>query len=81
MRVGQALVVCVSFALAGGCARKVVLDPSQVPARNDRSWTIRQTPTVATPIPATPATAPSSSSAAAPRSGASAAQPAASPPR
>lgn len=61
MRAGQ-LVIVLSLALAAGCERKVVLDPSQVPARNDPAWTIRQVPAGA-PGPSaahvpTPASAP-----------------------
>jgi hypothetical protein len=32
------------LALTASCGRKVVIDPSQVPARNDPAWTIRQAP-------------------------------------
>ncbi len=48
--------VALSLALAAGCARKVVLDPSQVAARNDPAWTVRQAPAGA-PGPAAPAPA------------------------
>ncbi len=54
MRVVQ-LVTVLSLALAAGCERKVVLDPSQVPARNDPAWTIRQTPAGAPGSSAAPA--------------------------
>jgi hypothetical protein len=55
MRAG--LIVALTLALAAGCVRKVVLDPSQVPARNDPAWTVRQAPAGA-PAAAAPAAAP-----------------------
>jgi hypothetical protein len=39
--------VALMLASSASCARRVVLDPSQVPARNDPAWTIRQAPTSA----------------------------------
>jgi hypothetical protein len=56
MRAG--LIVAVMLALAAGCARKVVLDPSQVPARNDPAWTVRPAPAGAPAPGAPPAAAP-----------------------
>jgi hypothetical protein len=58
MRARPIAVVVVSLALAAGCTRKVVLDPSVVPARNDPAWTIRRAPAPAVAGSAAPAAAP-----------------------
>jgi hypothetical protein len=39
--------LALALTLAGGCGRKVVLDPAQAAARNDAAWTIRHPPGVA----------------------------------
>jgi hypothetical protein len=52
----RGLVVGLALALVAGCGRKVVLDPSDVPARNDPAWTVRQAPGAA-PAAAAPAAA------------------------
>lgn len=50
--------VSLVLALAGGCARKVVIDPSLVPARNDPSWVIQRPPGTAASGASAPATQP-----------------------
>lgn len=48
-------------ALCSGCNRRVVIDPSLVPSRNQLDWTIQSTPASAAPAapaPAAPASAP-----------------------
>jgi hypothetical protein len=44
-------------ALCSGCDRRVVIDPSLVPSRNQSDWTIQSTPAAAAPATAAPATA------------------------
>lgn len=36
--------IALALALIAGCGRRVVLDPSQIPARNDPAWKIHPAP-------------------------------------
>jgi hypothetical protein len=39
-------------AAVAGCSRRVVIAPSQVPARNDIDWSVRSAPATAPPVAA-----------------------------
>jgi len=57
-RARPALFVAVLVFAGHGCARRVVLDPSVIPSRNDPAWIIQRAPKVQAPPPAAPTTVP-----------------------